>query len=148
MANSKNEPADLSELINSASDQIAVGEARRKTRIHHDNVFQRALPVVLIAGLLVSSSWALESMWHHLAPHSEEKVIRDLTAIVEQARHAIETVRIEQGRLPEVIPNASLASVVFYDYRGEAYRLIAESGSVRVTLNPDGSQNIEKGNPK
>jgi len=148
MPKPQHEPADLSDLISSASDQIAVGEARRKTRIYQSNVFQRALPVVLVVTLLISSAWALESMWHHLAPHSEEKVIRDLTAIVEQARHAIETVRIEQGRLPEVIPNASLASVVFYDYRGEAYRLIAESGSVRVTLNPDGSQKIDKGNLK
>jgi len=144
MSKPQHEPADLSELISGASDQIAVDEARRKTRFKRSGLLQRILPALTMVLLLGAAVWAGDLLWRHVAPHTEEKVIRDLTAIVEQARHAIETVRIEQGRLPEVIPNASLAAVVFYDFSGNAYRLIAESGNVRVTLNPDGTQKIDK----
>lgn len=94
--------------------------------------------------MLTSVIWALEAMWHHFAPHSEEKVVRDLTKIIEQARRSIESARAGSGYLPESLPNASLASVVFYDYSGNGYRLFAEYGDLRVTLNPDGRTVVEK----
>jgi len=144
MSSPKHESADLSELISSANDQIAVGEARRKTRIYRSGGVQRLLSLVVVAGLLGAFAWALESMWHHFAPKSEARVVRDLDTVIEQARHAIESAKGDLGRLPERIPNAALASVVFYDYSGDAYRLFVTSGNVSVMLDTDGSKKVDK----
>ncbi|MGA0023184.1 MAG: hypothetical protein ACO3F9_00910 [Burkholderiales bacterium] len=141
-------PPDLSELIAGASDQIAVAEARRRTRFERDGLVRRIMPALSLVILLGAALWSADLLWRHIAPHTEEKTVRDLTAIVEQVRRAVESVRNAQGSLPEVIPNASLAAVVFYDYAGDSYRLIAESGAVRVTLNPDGTPTIDKGPAK
>lgn len=141
-------PVDLSELINSASDQIAVGEARRKTRFYGSNFFQRALPALTFVVLVASVAWAVDAMWHHIAPQSEAKILRDLDEVIEQARHSIESARSDLGRLPERIPNAALANVVFYDYSGEVYRLFIASGDVSVMLNTDGSKKIDKRHPQ
>ena len=145
MPKPQHEPADLSDLINSASDQIAVGEARRKTRVYNDNLFQRLLPALTFVALAASVAWAVNAMWHHIAPQSEEKIIHDLDSVIEQARHSVESARGDLGHLPERIPNAALGSVVFYDYSGEVYRLFIASGNVSVMLDADGSKKINQG---
>lgn len=148
MPKPQHEPADLSELIHGANEQIAVREARRKTRFYQGNALQRLLPVITAVALIASVAWAINSMWHHIAPQSQEKIIRDLDTIIEQARHSIESAKGELGRLPERIPNAALASLVFYDYSGETYRLFVTSGDVSVMLDTDGSKKIDKGRPQ
>ncbi|MDH4152082.1 MAG: hypothetical protein OEV67_16400 [Betaproteobacteria bacterium] len=139
---------DLSELINRADDFVATSDARRKTRIHHGDGF--SVWMVRVAGLLLIAGavWAVDTMWHHVVPHSEERVTRDLAAIIEQARQSVESARAELGRLPERIPNAALANLVFYDYSGEVYRLYTASGEVSVTLDAEGNKRIDKGAPQ
>ena len=142
------ESVDLSELVERANDSVKLDEARRATRMKRVNLLQRLLPVMTAVALIASVAWAIDSMWHHIAPQSQEKIIRDLDTIIEQARHSIESAKGELGRLPERIPNAALASVVFYDYSGETYRLFVTSGDVSVMLDTDGSKKIDKGRPQ
>ncbi len=139
---------DLSDLIYKADDSVAISAARRKTRIHHGGGF--SVWMGRLAGLLltVGAVWAVDSLWHHVVPHSEERVARDLDTIIEQARNSVESARAEMGRLPERIPNAALANIVFYDYSGEVYRLFAASGDVSITLDTEGNKRIDKGAPQ
>ena len=134
---------DLGDLIDRANDQIAVSDARRKTRIHQSSIVGRSVRVLAGLFLMAGSVWAIDVVWRHVAPHSEEKAVRDLTAIVEQARHSIESARADLGALPEQIPNASLAGVVIYDRSGAGYRLVAESGGVIVTLDAGDTTSVQ-----
>jgi hypothetical protein len=143
-----NNQDDLNDLIYKADDSVAISDARRKARIHYGEGFSvwmgRLVGLLLIAGAV----WAAQSLWHHVAPHSEERVVRDLDSIIEQARHSVESARREMGRLPERIPNAALANLVIYDYSGEVYRLFAASGDVSITLDADGNKKVDKGTPQ
>lgn len=136
---------DLSELVVRAQESVELDEARRATRIKKVNVLHRLMPILIVVTLLASSAWAVNSVWHHVAPHTQERIIRDLDTIIEQARDSIESNKRSTGRLPERLPNAALASVVFYDYSGEAYRLFVTSGDVSVMLDNDGNKIINKG---
>ncbi|MFZ9152105.1 MAG: hypothetical protein ACO22T_13165, partial [Burkholderiales bacterium] len=83
------ESVDLSELVERANDSVKLDEARRATRMKRVNLLQRLLPVMTAVALIASVAWAIDSMWHHIAPQSQEKIIRDLDTIIEQARHSI-----------------------------------------------------------
>ena len=139
---------DLSDLIYKADDSVAISAARRKTRIYHGGALVRLTRVLVGLSLIAGAVWAVDSLWHHVAPHSEERVVRDLETIIEQARYSVESSRAEMGRLPERIPNAALANLVFYDYSGEVYRLYTASGEVSVTLDAEGNKRIDKGAPQ
>ncbi len=136
---------DLNDLIFKADDSVAISAARSKTRIHHGEGFSAWMGRLAGLLLIVGAVWATQSLWHHVAPHSEERVVRDLDAIIEQARHSVESARLEMGRLPERIPNTALANLVFYDYSGEVYRLFVASSDISITLDTDGNKRIDRG---
>ena len=141
----EDESVDLSELVVRAHDSVKLDAARRATRVRQVNVLQRLMPGLIVMVLFASSAWAFYSMWHHIAPRSPEKIIGDLDGIIEQARDSVESTRRDFGRLPERLPNAALANVVFYDTAGETYRLFVTSGEFSVMIDNDGRKTVNKG---
>ena len=144
MSGPKHGGDDIGDLITQAQDQIAVADARRKVRIDRSGFLARAIPALSVVILAVAMIWAGGVLRRHFPSHSDDQIVRDLEAIIEQARHAVESARGEFGQLPERIPNASLAAVVYYESAGDVFRLIAESDKVRVTLDTDGKRKVDK----
>lgn len=96
----------------------------------------------VLAGLTV---YAVSTLWRELAPPSSQKTASDLEAVVDAARQSVEEARTQTGRLPEALPNASLASVVVYEPGTSDYRLSATIMGVRVTLQSNGQKTTETG---
>lgn len=145
MSISREPHSDLGDLILSANEQIAVKDARRRTRVYRDNPLSRLLPVLATVAALAAGGWMLLSLWHHLAPHSEEKVLRDLDKIIEQARRSVDTARETSGQMPLQIPNASLAGLVSYEYGEDSYSLQVTSGKVQISIDADGRKTVNSG---
>ena len=134
---------DLSSLISAAHD-----EANRMQRrpLPASGKGTRSAQTVLLASLAGAGLvFAMTQLWPLARPHSADQTARDLDAIVEQARAAVEDRRSVQGRLPEALPNAALAGLVAYTPAENAYQLFAASGTVSVTLDRDGKKTIDQG---
>jgi hypothetical protein len=135
---SKDDPIDLSDLVNKASDAVEVKAAQARTRIDRGGPLRRLLPVFSGVLILTCGLWAAERLWHHWAPYAEEKFIGDFVAVVEQARDAIEESKRVNGELPQQIPNAALASVVRYQQMDGNYQLWVDGKGVVTYLDDDG----------
>lgn len=138
---------DLSDLINRAQDKVELDHARRVTRVQAESPLKRMLPGVVGVVFVVSLVLAADSIWHHVAPRSEQKAVDDLVKLIDQARDSVEAARTRLGRLPERLPNASLAGVVRYGVSsdGSNYVLMVEHDNVKVVRNVNGENNVLKG---
>ena len=88
---------------------------------------------------------SIYSIWTQFAPPSADIVARDLERVIDTARDSVEKSKSETGQLPEVLPSASLGSVVRYERGQSDYQLSATMLGVRVTLARDGKKIVEKG---
>jgi hypothetical protein len=142
--------SDLSDLINRARDSVELDEARRATRVRTESPLKRLLPGLVGVVFVVSLMLAADSIWHHVAPRSEQKAVDDLVKLIDQARASVEAARSQLGRLPERLPNASLAGVVRYGVSndGSQYVLMVEHDDVRVARNINGENKVVKGDNK
>jgi plasmid stabilization system protein ParE len=138
--------ADLSDLVNHARNAVELDEARRVSRARHESPLKRLLPRVVGVVFVISLVLAADSIWHHVAPRSEQKAVDDLVKLIDQARDSVEAARSQFGRLPERLPNASLAGVVRYGVSsdGSQYVLIVEHDDVRVVRNIHGENKVMK----
>lgn len=130
---------DLNALIAQAEQTAARSVLRKPTE--RRPMWRWLWPAVL-AGLTV---YAVATVWDAISPPSSQKTARDLEAVVDAARRSVEEARTQTGRLPEALPNASLASVVVYEPGTSDYRLSATIMGVRVTLQSDGQKTTETG---
>lgn len=133
-------PQDLNALIDAASDTIDK-KYSRPVPASRRSIFKPVLSLILLAVIV----YAGMSVYGRLAPPGPAKVTRDLESVVEQARAAIEASRKATGEYPDALPNAALASVVEYDHEKDTYKLSATIMGIRVTLEPGGKKQIEKG---
>jgi hypothetical protein len=134
----KDDPIDLSDLVDKAHDAVEIRQARASTRIEQVSLMRRLLPAFVMVLIAAGALWAAERLWHHWAPHAEEKFIGDFVAVVEQARDAIEESKRVNGELPQQIPNAALASVVRYQMLEGNYQLWVDGKGVVTYLDDDG----------
>lgn len=94
--------------------------------------------------LLVCSLVSAYVAWRQLAPPSPDVIERDLAKVVEDARSTVEAAKSSSGRLPDVLPNASLSALVQYEHDANEYKLSASMLGLRVTISRDGSKSVEK----
>jgi hypothetical protein len=132
-------PDDLNALIDQATTTVSKAAERRRRA-------KSALNLTPVLGVVLAAliAFALWSIYSRLAPPGAATIERDLDAVVEQARVAIEAARKENGQLPDALPNASLASVVQYQHGSQDYQLSATIMGIRVTLAPGGKKTVEK----
>ena len=95
--------------------------------------------------LLALTIYVIASISARLTPPGSKEIARDLEIALEQARTAVEEAKNRTGKLPEALPNASLASVVRYEHQEDDYRLSTTIMGIRVTLEPDGRKHVEMG---
>lgn len=128
--------AELAKLINQAKHELSSqlerqhAQARRKS----NSMVRLAMPftALLLIGYLSFHIWSDHT------PPSKEKIEADLERILYEARDTIEVARKADGKLPESIPNASIAAIVQYDSDAQKYKLSTTIMGVRVTLEQDG----------
>jgi hypothetical protein len=136
-------PNDLSRLIDQAENQVSQQAARsaKASRKPGPSLFKPVM-MALLAGLTV---YAVFAIWTRLAPPGPAAITHDLEVVLERARDAVESAKKETGEYPDALPNASLASVVSYNHETDNYQLSATIMGIRVTLEPGGKKQIEKG---
>lgn len=137
---------NLHDLTREAYDEIRQathrsGRSRSATRKSNWPI-SAGLSIVVVLVALVA--------WHfgvfHSPTPSRGRIQADLEKVLDQARNALESERRDTGRLPDAVPNASLAAIVryerhVYDHGEGTYRLSASSAGITVYL--DGSGNRE-----
>ena len=134
---------DLNSLIHAAETEATRAETRLAVGPAARPGARRAL---LVTGTAAASlAIGAIQLWPLVRGHSADQTTRDLEAIVDQTREAVEAVRMAQGRLPDALPNAALAGLVAYTPAGNVYQLFAASGGVSVTLGPDGKKTVTRG---
>ena len=138
------EPQDLSSLISKAEKAVSTA-ARSRARKARPRVgsFLASVLAVALAGAAAFAGYEVRALH---APPSTARVVKDLGTAVDLARDMIEELRRSSGALPEALPSASLAAVVFYEVSGSGYRLSATMGGIRMTMEPDGSRIVIKEN--
>lgn len=140
----KTSPPDINSLISAAQDEAVRQEYLAPTS---QNSKPSAAKTLLMSGAAVAGLvFAAVQLGPLARTHSADQALRDLDAIIDQARDLVEATRTAQGRLPDALPNAALAGVVAYTPAGNAYQLFAASGSFAVKLDPDGKKTFSKGN--
>lgn len=135
-------PHDLSSLIGAAQTEVA--------RAQSQHLAQRAPPSRLarharLAGSAIALAIAASQLLPLYRGGDRGQTAKDLDAIIEQARQAVDAALAAQGRLPDALPNAALAGLVAYTPVGNSYQLFAASGGVSVTLEPDGKKTVKQG---
>jgi hypothetical protein len=128
--------AELTNLINQAKHEVSsqLERQRAQARRKSNPMMRLAIPftALLLLGYLSFRIWADHT------PPSKEKVEADLERILYAARDTIEAARDTDGKLPESIPNASIAAVVQYHADAQKYKLSTTILGVRVTLEQGG----------
>lgn len=137
---------DLHSLAREAYDEVrqTTDRSRRSRSATRSSGWPASATVSLVVVLAALGAWHF-GLFHTSTP-SRERIQADLENVLDQARDAVESERRATGRLPDAVPNASLAAVVGYDRyvydHGEGtYRLSASSAGMTVYL--DGSGNRE-----
>ena len=131
---------DLDVLIEQAQKEASKSSALRAAPAK-----RRGMLWIWAGCVAIVAAFSVHSVWRGLAPPSTQQTTRDLEAAVDAARASIEQSRSQTGKLPETLPNASLAAVVSYEPGLSDYKLSATIMGVRVTLQPDGKMINETG---
>ena len=98
---------------------------------------------VLAIAVIGAFVYLAPQLRRQLLPPSKDQIARDLEHAVNLARASVEEYKTRTGELPPALPHASLASVVRYERRRSEYHLSTATGSVRVTVEWDGSKSTE-----
>lgn len=139
---SQRSPEDLSSLVDAASKEVVRQENARVSRqVRREG---RTPSRLVMYGLVVAAAIGVYGLWTQVSNPSAAQVGADLGQALDLARASVEEARRSTGALPETLPNASLASVVYYERRSSDYRLSASVGGVRVMIEWDGSKKIDE----
>jgi hypothetical protein len=136
-------PPELSDLIDRASNEVALSSAAQERRAKPRR--SSMLGPIISTGLVAVVLYLGHGLWRHHAPPTNEQVAQDLEWALNLARTSIEEIKASTGVLPQALPNASLAAVVQYEPDRDQYRLVATMMGVRITLQKDGSKSTDMG---
>lgn len=136
---------DFQSLIGAAEDQIAKVQVHAATHPAQQSLVTHYLRFVAATAAIAISATQLAPLFHF---SNSDRTTKDLSTIIEQARQDVEASRLAQGRLPEALSNAALASLVAYTPVGESYQLFAMADGVSVTLELNGNKTVKHGSAK
>lgn len=134
---------DLITLIDNANQAIEHPEVQRPRKGIGLNVSLLGKILILVMFPLSAITAVDEFSSDRL---SQPAIMTQMIGILHTAQNSIEVIVASDGRLPPVLPNASLANVVRYDVQGNSYTLSMESHDVFVSLDSTGLVTTHIGN--
>lgn len=135
---------DLDDFVQEAEQSLIQGQhsttvlSRKKK---HSLSFGKSLPLILILVIAFTTYFSMDNLTP-LVQLDNTAVQANMLDIMRQARDSVESNRDQNGVPPPVLPNASLARIVYYRSAGENYELTLMLNGNIATLDFQGNLSI------